>query len=378
LNKKVLYTLSTAFLLSGLTACNNNANEDAMGTNGTRQVGYYSDENNANGNAGGNAILPERDNDGPVTEMLDRAGDNNRGNNARGVNNNTRNNRAGDNDRAIINGGTINYRNAGDIGTRDNGFIDQQNDGGTNNNRGNNARGVNNNTRNNRAGDNDRALINGGTINYRNAGDIGTRDNGFIDQQNDGGTNNVRNEFNDNDNLTGIRYDHTLRGYGDNQGVNNRTRTNAANDARDNRFARTDYNYHGQMAGRDNNTRSSYNNNYNGRLAEDISNRVERVANVDDVRTIVNGDDVLVAIDTNDRNDATVKEEVRDAIRSVTAGKDVRVVTDESIFTRARNIDNNLRDGGPTGELDEDVRDMFQELGEEVDDAIRTPFRNTK
>lgn len=319
-----MYTLSTAFLLSGLTACNNNADEGAMGGNGMRQVGYYSDENNANDNNTGNAILPERDNDGPVTEMLDRAGDNN-------------------------------------------------------NNRGNNVRGVNNNTRNtNRAGYNDRAT--GNDVNYR--GNIGTRDDGFIDQQNDGGRKNVRNEFNDNDGLTGIRYDNrTLQDYGDNKGVNNPTRPNAANDnglARDNRFARTDYNYHGQMAGRDNNARSSYDHNYNGRLAEDISNRVQRVKNVDDVRTIVSGDDVLVAIDTNDRNDATVKEEVRDAIRSVTAGKDVRVVTDESIFTRARNIDNELRDGGPTGDLDEDVRDMFQELGEEIDDAIRTPFRDTK
>jgi spore cortex protein len=302
LNKKVLYTLSTAFLLSGLTACNNNADEGAMGHNGARQVGYYSDENNANGNARGNAILPDRDNDGPVTEMLDRAGDNNRGNN-------------------------------------------------------------------------------GGTINYRNAGNVGTRDNGFIDQQNDGGPNNVRNEFNDNDGLTGIRYDNTLRGYGDNTGVNNPTRPNAANDnglARDNRFARTDYNYHGHMAGRDNNARASYNNNYNGRLAEEISNRVQNVDNVEDVRTIVNGNDVLVAIDTNDRNNKTVEQEVRNAIRSVAAGKDVRVVTDENIFTRARNIDNDLRDGGPTEELDTDVRNMFQELGEEVDDAIRTPFRDTK
>ncbi|WP_456278138.1 YhcN/YlaJ family sporulation lipoprotein [Bacillus sp. AK128] len=332
MNKKILYTLSTAFLLSGLTACNNNADEGAMGTNGARQVGYYSDENHANENATGNAILPDRDNDGPVTEMLDRAGDNN-------------NNNRGNNTRNVNNTGNMN----------------------------NNTRNVNNNNGNNH------------DTNYRNAGNIGTRDDGFIDHQNDGGPNRGESEFTDNDSLTGVCYGcygapNTLQEFGDNTGVNNPTRP-AAEDRglkRDNRFARSDYNYHGQMAGRDNNTRASYNNNYNGRLAEEISNRVQQVINVEDVRTIINGDDILVAVDTNDRNNNTVEQQVRDAIRSVAAGKDVRVVTDEGIFTRARNIDNELRDGGPTEDLDTDVRDMFREIGDEVEDAVRTPFRDTK
>jgi spore cortex protein len=296
LNKKVLYTLSTAFLLSGLTACNGTGtDEGAMGnnqnTNGTRPIGYYSDENaNGTGNRNGNAILPDRDNDGPVTEMLDRAGDE----------------------------GT-NRRGSGNIGTRDDGFIDNHRNNGTRN-----------------VGFNGNAGTNG---------NLGTR------------------------------------GGNGQYGVNNQTRTNANADNgmnRDNRFARSDYNYHGQMANRDNNTRSSYNNNYNGRLAEQISDRVQNVNNVEDVRTIINGDEVLVAIDTNDRNNQNVEKQVRDAVRSMAAGKNVRVVSDEKIFTRARNIDNDLRNGGPTEDLDADVRDMFREIGNELDDAIRTPFRDTK
>jgi spore cortex protein len=313
LNKKILYTLSTAFLLSSLTACGvNNNDEGAMGNgnnNGARPIGYYSDENiNRTGN--GNAILPERDNDGPVTEMLDRAAGDRNGTNGRGV---------------------------GNIGTRDDGFID-------NNNRG--ARGTN-------VGANNR-----GTHLGANYGAPGT------------------NVGNNNGNLArgGL-------GNGNNIGVNNQTSPYALRDngmARDNRFARDDYNYHGQMANRNNNERASYNNNYNGRLSEQISNRVENVKNVDDVRTIVSGDNILVAIDTNDRNDRNVKKEVQNAIRNMTTGKNVRVETDEGTFTRARNIDNDLRDGGPTEDLDADVRDMFRELGEEVDDFVRTPFRDTK
>jgi spore cortex protein len=331
LNKKVLYTLSTAFLLSSLTACGaNNNNEGAMGNgnnNGARPIGYYSDENvnRTNGNQNGNAILPERDNDGPVTEMLDRAANGRNGTN--GTN------------------GT-NGRNVGNIGTRDDGFID-------NNNRGTRGRNVGTN--------------NGGNLgaNYGAAGTNVGNNNGNLTRGGIG-------QFNDRNNLGD---------YGNNIGVNNPTRPYAQRDngmARDNRFARDDYNYHGQMATRNNNERSSYNNNYNGQLSEKISNRVENVNNVDDVRTIVNGDDILVAIETNDRNDRNVKQEVQNAIRTMTKGKNVRVVTDESIFTRARNIDNDLRDGGPTENLDADVRDMFQEIGNEVDDAIRTPFRDTK
>lgn len=285
LNKKVIYTLSTAFLLSGLTACNTNTtDEGALGNNanGARPIGYYSDEN-ANRTNGGNAFLLDGDNDGPVTEILDRT----------------------------ANDGTNGRTN--DIATRD-----------------------------------------------RNARTIGTRDNGLFENTRIGTTRNVG--FNNRDNQAGL------------------TRPNAVNNSlqRNNRFNGNDFNYHGQMASRNNNARASYFNNYNGRLAEQIANRVQDVTNVDDVRTIVRGDDILVAIDTNDRNNRNVEQEVRNAIRTMTAGKDVRIVTDENFYTRARNIDNDLRNGGPTEDLDADVRDMFREIGDEFEDAIETPFRDTK
>jgi spore cortex protein len=342
LNKKVLYTLSTAFLLSSLTACGaNNNDQGAMGTgnnNGARPIGYYSDENINRGNGNGNAILPERDNDGPVTEILDRAAGDRNGTNR------------------------TNGRGAGNIGTRDDGFIDG-------NNRGTNVGTTNRGTNG--------GMFNGGT-------NVGTNNRGTHLGANYGATG--TNVGNNNGALTrgGLgQYNNrnTLGDFGNNVGVNNPTRPYALTDngmARDNRYARDDYNYHGQMADRTNNTRASYNNNYNGRLSEQISNRVEKVDNVDDVRTIVSGDNILVAIDTNDRNDRNVKQQVQNAIKNMTTGKNVRVVTDEATFTRARNIDNDLRNGGPTTDLDNDVRDMFREIGNEVDDFVRTPFRDTK
>lgn len=284
-----MYTLSTAFLLSGLTACNgNNTDEGAMGNRNNdtvRPIGYYSDENvnrsygKSYNDDNGNAILPERDNDGPITEMLDRATGDNNGTYGRGV---------------------------GNLGTRDDGLIGD-----------NNRRGTNVNTTNNNRGNNLGA--NYGTTS-RNV-DMGANNNAVL--------------------------------------------------PKNNHFSRDDYNYHGQVGGRNNNAKTSYTNNYNGGLAEQISNRVEKVNNVDDVRTIVNGDEILVAVDTNDRNNRQVQTQVKNAIRDLTNGKDVRVVTDESIFTRARNIDNELRDGGPTDNLDADVRDMFRELRNGVNNTLR-------
>ncbi len=293
----MLYTLSTAFVLSGLTGCGAN-DEGATGinnTSATRPIGYYSNENvnNRGGESyeNGNAILPERDNDGPVTEILDRTGDDNR----------------------------TNGRRVGNIGTRDDGIIGENHDR------------------------------------------IGARNVGTNDYQGGLGI------FDNRD---------SLREYGNNNGINNPGRP-YVNENSGNRFSRSDYNYHKQM-GYNNNERASYKENYNGDLAEKISNRVQNINNVDDVRTIVNGNNILVAIDTNDRNDKNVEQQVKSAIKRITNGKDVVIVTDEATFTRARNIDNELRNGGPTGEIDADIRDMFNEIGEEIDDAIRTPFRDTK
>ncbi|MFZ3588305.1 YhcN/YlaJ family sporulation lipoprotein [Bacillus sp. DJP31] len=340
MNKKVLYTLSTAFLLSSLTACGGNDDEGAMGTNNTnaaRPIGYYSNENvnpsNGNSERNGNARLPERDNDGPVTEMLDRTSNNN----------------------------STNGRHAGNIGTRDDGIVGEDHDRMGVQNVRTNRKHVNEANKTNRGDHKGQQDLYGrsGTYSYGQYASRGS--NGH--SGNNGPTTLGGNGQNSNRNSVGD--------YGNNIGVNNPTRPKATEDrgmARDNRYSRSDYNYHGQMMGQNNNAKASYKNNYNGGLAEKISNRVKDMNNVDDARTIVNGNEILVAVDTKNQNDRDVEQKVRSAIRSMTSGKEVRVVTDESTFTRARNIDNELRNGGPTDNLDADVRDMFKEIGQEIDD----------
>ncbi|RFB17663.1 hypothetical protein DZB84_07360 [Bacillus sp. HNG] len=105
--RKILYSVSTAaLLLGGLTACNTNQgaapNKDY--NDNARPIGYYSNENDRDRN--GNGRL--RDNDGPLTEIMDRNGNNFNGNNRTGVmnNRNDRNNRTG----------TMNNRTGGNNG----------------------------------------------------------------------------------------------------------------------------------------------------------------------------------------------------------------------------------------------------------------------
>jgi spore cortex protein len=303
LHKKVLYTLSTAFLLGSLAACNTNegAMEDHTNYNDSaRPIGYYSNENIDEEN--GNAYLPERDNDGPITEMLDRTDANNDQNNGR---NNRNQNNFGRND--------ANDRNNTTLGTTDDdGAIE-----------GNNGTGV---------------------TDIRARGEYGQYAN--------------RNDIND---------------YGNNIGINNPTRPYAANDrglAHDNRYSKSDYNYHGQNATRDNTKKASYYNNYDGRLAQQISERVENIPTVDDVRTIVAGNQVLIALNTKGQEGQEIKNQVRKKVERMTNGRNVVIVTDPSIYARAKNIDNDLQDGGPTSELDADVRDMFREIGNGKDNVL--------
>jgi spore cortex protein len=320
LHKKIVCTLSTAFLLGSLAACN--TNEGAMEDNtyysdATRPIGYYSDENIDTEN--GNAYLPERDNDGPIVEMLDRTDANN-------DRNLTRNN-------GNMFGRNVNYNNDNNrtLGTTDDGFIGE---------------------------DHTDSVGNSGIYDGNEVTDI-----------------KARGEYGQYSNR------HTLNDYGNNKGVNNPTRPYAVRDNgmnRDNRYSRTDYNYHGQMATKNNAKRSSYYNNYDGELSEQISNRVQNIPTVDDVRTIVTRDQVLIALDTKDHDGKEVKAQIRKQIQNMTNGKTVRIVTDPAIFTRARNIDNDLHDGGPTSELDADVRDMFREIGNQIEDAVETPFRNER
>jgi spore cortex protein len=111
-------------------------------------------------------------------------------------------------------------------------------------------------------------------------------------------------------------------------------------------------------------------NSRNGDLARRIDALVERINDVEDANTVVYGDTILVAVDTNDRNDNDVEQRVEDAVRRLAAGKTVRVVTDENMFNRIGTVNDGLRNGGTIDDFQSDLREIMNDIG----DAMKRPF----
>lgn len=79
-----------------------------------------------------------------------------------------------------------------------------------------------------------------------------------------------------------------------------------------------------------------------GRLTEKIEQQVRKVKNVEDVRVLIQGNDVLIVLDTNGKNQRQIETEVKKTVRPLTKGRNVYVVKDKGTFLRIRDIDNDL------------------------------------
>ncbi|WP_051529920.1 YhcN/YlaJ family sporulation lipoprotein [Anoxybacteroides tepidamans] len=122
----------------------------------------------------------------------------------------------------------------------------------------------------------------------------------------------------------------------------------------------TDRNYHGHLNSMNNGkTHPSYYRYYDGRLAETLAKQAAKVEKVDDARALVYKNHVLVAIRTNEANKNQVEQRVAKAIAPYTRGKHVRVVSNPSMYQRARVIDNNIRYGRPFDEIERDLKTIF-------------------
>jgi len=347
--KKKLLTLSTAALMmGGLVGCGADDNNfQTQNDDDARPLGYYSNENNSRNLTNENRNRYRiNDNDGPLTEIMDRTG-NDEDNNTRNRNNNTTLRNRDDN-RTGVN------RNR-----QDRGFGTLGND---RNNRNNTHYGTTNNNDQNRTG------IQG--TNNRNRGGIF----GIGNDRNNGGT---LGTLDDNRNNNGIFGNDNNRGT-NGASINNvdQNRNGARNNTQGaNRQSTADRNYHGHIndanVGNDRAKSSAFYNNYNGDLANKIVQRAEKIKNVDDAHAVVMGDNIVIAIDTNDKNDRDVNNQVRNAVESLTKGKDVRVVSDEATYSRVRDLDNNIRNGRTTDTINADFEDLFENIGE----TIRRPFQ---
>ena len=126
-------------------------------------------------------------------------------------------------------------------------------------------------------------------------------------------------------------------------------------------FSRSDRNYHGQLNGVNNIANPSYYNNYNGRFTEELADRASKVNGVQDARAVSYGNDILLAVKPiNDVNEQQISREVRQAIKPLVNGKDYRVVVDDGTFYTVRQLDNDLRRGGPVDDINSDIKNLIK------------------
>ncbi|WP_165786662.1 YhcN/YlaJ family sporulation lipoprotein [Heyndrickxia camelliae] len=126
-----------------------------------------------------------------------------------------------------------------------------------------------------------------------------------------------------------------------------------------------DINYHGHLNTRNSKARPSYYNAYEGKLAEDISNTAAAIPNVSDARTIIDGNRVLIAVAVKDDKKAkATKSSVEKAVHPYLRGRNYVVTTNIGNYYRVRQLDNDLRNGGPKEIIKLDTDKMFQGYNE--------------
>ncbi|WP_456273902.1 YhcN/YlaJ family sporulation lipoprotein [Bacillus sp. AK031] len=131
----------------------------------------------------------------------------------------------------------------------------------------------------------------------------------------------------------------------------------------DSRASHGDANYHGHLDDNTRKARRSYYTAYEGELAEKIGDVTASVQNVNDVRSVTYGTDVLIAVDLDDHSKfEETKRDIEKAVKPYLNGRTVTVAADEGTFSRLRNIDNDLRDGGPRETIKMDIHDLLRSI----------------
>lgn len=117
----------------------------------------------------------------------------------------------------------------------------------------------------------------------------------------------------------------------------------------------------------------AYNQNKNGyytesdqKIADRVTKHVSKMKNVDNARTLVTKDNVIVAVDTNDKNNVNVKNAILKETEKLANGKNVDVFTDEGSFNRVKQIDTNIKNNKPRKTIDADIKDFMKNTGKTI------------
>ncbi|MGE1101329.1 YhcN/YlaJ family sporulation lipoprotein [Peribacillus simplex] len=131
---------------------------------------------------------------------------------------------------------------------------------------------------------------------------------------------------------------------------------------KDDAYSKSERNYHGHES-IPLKAKSSYYNSYEGAFADKVNGIAKKEEPVNDARTIIMKDEMLVALRLDDYSQAKdVKERIKTEIGPLTNGRTLYVTTDEGVYFRTMTLDNNLRDGDTREMITLDANDMFDNL----------------
>ncbi|WP_409289490.1 YhcN/YlaJ family sporulation lipoprotein [Peribacillus sp. SCS-37] len=131
--------------------------------------------------------------------------------------------------------------------------------------------------------------------------------------------------------------------------------------------ASRDKNYHDHLGrakpGGAMSVRPSYYNAYEGRLTQKLERKAIQNHNVSTARAAVYKDRVIIAVVLfKDENKALTQKELQEALQSTAGGHELTVVTDRGTYSRIETLDNDLKDGGPRGLVNSDLKDLFRNV----------------
>ncbi|WP_428909249.1 YhcN/YlaJ family sporulation lipoprotein [Niallia sp. Krafla_26] len=167
---------------------------------------------------------------------------------------------------------------------------------------------------------------------------------------------------NDNDGPATEMLDHTLgQERGSEKNNNGRRGANIQTQYDDPLIGANDRNYHGHLSNAQNQTgKKVYNRENQGNLSKEITQKVRQVENVKDAETIITEQRVLIGVllEKNELVDET-KKNIQNAVQPQLRGKQVQVFTNESQYNRIKVMNNDLKNGGPTKEIEAEINNIF-------------------
>lgn len=140
------------------------------------------------------------------------------------------------------------------------------------------------------------------------------------------------------------------------------TEYNTNNNVVNNNRILRDINYHGHLNHHNAKGKSSYYTAYEGGLVEKISNEAIKIRNVSDARALIDGNNVLISLVLkNEQNDNQTKSEVENVVRPYIGNRQYLITSDIGTYYRVRQLDNELKNGGPRDSVKLDLKALAKE-----------------